>query len=137
MARERTGNPFKEEGHVLHSSFDLRFSMSLWTLAEKWNWVLEWNALGNLLKVKTVNEISKGIFSSVVIVWFLFQARDTVMSWGKAIQEGIHEQGIQRGREEGRREERKRWEESLKNQNVDPEIVRKARKFSDSSSKDR
>lgn len=34
--------------------------------------VWEWNALGNLLEVETVYDIGKRIFSSVVIVWFLF-----------------------------------------------------------------
>lgn len=53
------------------------------------------------------------------------------MSWGKAIQEGLHETRYSKGKEKGRREERKRWEESLKNQNVDREIIRNIRKFSD------
>ena len=57
------------------------------------------------------------------------------MSWGKVIQEGLHETRYSKGREKGRREERKRWEESLKNQNVDREIIRNIRKFSDSRPK--
>lgn len=72
--------------------------VSLWTLIEKWCFVWEWKALCNLLKVETFYDVGKGIFSSVVIIWFIFQAGDAAMSWGKAITEGMFNRGVKKAR---------------------------------------
>ena len=67
---------------------------SLVTMYAKWcGW-----SLNDLLDV--FSDISVGIFSSVVIIWFLFQSGDVFMSWGKAVRDGIREKGIQKGRQE-------------------------------------
>ena len=120
------------------------------TVFSKWcGWF--WNALLDIF-----NDVGKGIFNSVVIVWFVFQAIDwikprletvrakitklklikKIMGWGDPYREYLREKGRQEGRQE-ERDRQSRFEESLRNQNVSPDVIQKARKFSDSSSKDR
>ena len=85
------------------------------TMFSKWcGWF--WTALLDIF-----NDIGKGIFSSVVIVWFAFQVIDwikprletvraiitkliTKMGWGDPYREYLREEG----RQEGRQEERER-----------------------------
>ena len=111
----------------------------------------EWNGWSPSALLAVFNEISIGIFSSVVIIWFAFQVIDwiqprletgkaittklikKIMGWGDPYREKLREEG----RQEGRQEERERMVKSLKNQNVSQEIIRNATKFSDSSSKER
>ncbi len=117
------------------------------TMFSKWcGWF--WNALLDIF-----NDVGKGIFSSVVIVWFVFQAIDWIkprletgkaiitklihiMGWGDPYREKLWEAGKKEARQE-ERERQARFEESLRNQNVSPDVIRNARKFSDSKSKDR
>ena len=100
------------------------------TILAKWcGWF--WDTI-----LEIFNGTGTGIFNSVVIVWFSFQAREVFMGWRDAVREGIRE----KGRQEGRQEERKRqsrFEKELMNQGVSEDKIRNARKFSDSSSKDR
>ena len=110
-----------------------------------------WNALLDIF-----NDVGKGIFSSVVIIWFSFQAIDwaqprletvraiitklkpikkikKIMGWGDPYREKVREEG----RQEGRQEERKRFVEFLEKEKAPQEIIRNATKFFDSSSNDR
>ena len=45
-----------------------------------WAWKSLWKSLWHLAEVGTLIEIGKGIFSSVVIVWFIFQTGEVFMS---------------------------------------------------------
>ena len=105
-------------------------TVSLVTLCVKWN---GWSPSA-LLAV--FNEIGIGIFSSVIIVWFLFQSGDATMSWGKAIRDGVYRFGVARG-EKKEQKRQSRFEQGLREQGVSEEKIQNARKFSDSSSKDR
>lgn len=48
-------------------------------LHDKCNWIQIWNEVRNLLKVEMINEIGKGLISTVVITWFLFQTGEVAM----------------------------------------------------------
>ena len=118
------------------------------TMFSKWcGWF--WTAILDIF-----NDIGKGIFSSVVIVWFVFQVVDWIqprfdrfkavifnkiskMGWGDPYREKVRKEGHQEGRQEGRQEERERFVEFLEKEKAPQEIIRNARKFFDSSSKDR
>ena len=120
-------------------------TVSLVTLFAKWN---GWNPSA-LLAV--FNEIGIGIFSSVVIVWFLFQATDwasprikstkiKVMAWGDPYREKLREEGRQEIRQKAHQKEiekQSRFEQGLREQGVSDEKIRNARKFLDSYSQDR
>lgn len=105
----------------------------------------EWNGWNPSALLAVFNEIGIGIFSSVVIVWFLFQATDCVlpriksikikiMGWGDPYREKLREEG----RKEIRQKEidkQSRFEQGLRDQGVSEEKIRNARKFLDSYSR--
>lgn len=120
------------------------------TMFSKWcGWF--WNDLLDIF-----NDVGKGIFSSVVIIWFAFQVIDwaqprletvkakitelklikKIMGWGDPYREKLREAGKEEARQEAR-DRQSRFEESLRNQNVSPDVIRNAREFSDSKPKDR
>ncbi len=110
--------------------------MSARALCDKWRggWRLGdlLDLFKNILKVEIFNEIGKVVFSSVVIVWFGFQVMESVVGAYQYFQ-GLRETHRQKIREE----ERERFVKFLEDQKVSEKIVRNARKFARSSSKDR
>ena len=106
------------------------------TLCDKWRGVWSLDALvdlfKNIVKVEIFQEIGRVVFSSVVIVWFGFQAIESVVGAYQYFQ-GLVKSPLQKIREE----ERERFVEFLKDQKVSEKIIRNARKFVRSSSKGR
>ena len=86
----------------------------------------------NIVKIEIFNEIGRVVFRSVVIVWFGFHVMESVVGSYQYFQ-GLRKSHSQKIR----KEERERFVKFLESQKVSEKIIRNAKKFSDSSSKDR
>lgn len=86
-------------------------------LCDEWDRVWTWKSLWRLAESGTLIEIGKGIFSSVVIVWFIFQTGEVIVS---AYQDYLDRKAA--------REQKEQQEENERVQKIVVKIMDNARK---------